>query len=537
VVHPAGDQTATAASDPLIRYEARLLDPSTAMRPRGGEAPASTVYRGNTLLVTASSRGEAQAIIEQLNGIAGTLNLRRSGPDVFVEIEGERDAEGRTSAGEAAAHNRLARLLALADEAGVPLVVPVRFESSVDGPAQAVDVWALLLAFRDQNAPERSRAVGLDHLMFAAATISGNPFTRGMSIVGNPFTRGMATVTGNPFTRGMASGVDEYLAGGSGGHGPVSVVLAPPLPRKDLCRPHVVVLDTGVGRHPWFDAEPVARQLRLNNGDPIGLDVDDPSVARTDPEGAGAVADPLTGMLASHAGHGTFIAGLLRQSCPNASITALRIMDGDGVVAEQELTQAITALAVHLEQKPRSVDAIVLSLGYYAEADDAGYTAGLKDLLIALGARGVVTFAAAGNDCTDRRSYPAAFAGSSDGQLPVMAVAALNPDQSVALFSNDAQWVNGEALGANIVSTAPILASGAWSAGTSLRGPNGERRGTIDPDQFSSGFATWSGTSFAAPVLAGKYLAKLVEAGCPEDLKERRSLIPFRTAVEGVDSS
>ena len=29
-------------------------------------------------------------------------------------------------------------------------------------------------------------------------------------------------------------------------------------------------------------------------------------------------------------------------------------------------------------------------------------------------------------------------------------------------------------------------------------------RGTIDPDDYSSGFAAWSGTSFAAPVLAGE---------------------------------
>jgi subtilase family serine protease len=34
-------------------------------------------------------------------------------------------------------------------------------------------------------------------------------------------------------------------------------------------------------------------------------------------------------------------------------------------------------------------------------------------------------------------------------------------------------------------------------------------RATIDPDNFSSGFATWSGTSFAAPVLAGEIADQL----------------------------
>ena len=62
-----------------------------------------------------------------------------------------------------------------------------------------------------------------------------------------------------------------------------------------------------------------------------------------------------------------------------------------------------------------------------------------------------------------------------------------------------------------------VLASGAWSADTALVQPDGKPRGTIDPDSFSSGFATWSGTSFAAPVLAGRFAAALSAAGCPTD--------------------
>jgi hypothetical protein len=34
-------------------------------------------------------------------------------------------------------------------------------------------------------------------------------------------------------------------------------------------------------------------------------------------------------------------------------------------------------------------------------------------------------------------------------------------------------------------------------------------RATIDPDDFHSGFGVWSGTSFAAPVLAGQIAAQL----------------------------
>ena len=301
----------------------------------------------------------------------------------------------------------------------------------------------------------------------------------------------MAAVSGNPFTRGMAGGVDQYLAGVDLAVMDRSAWSLAGAPRRTakVCHPHVVVLDTGVGQHPWFEGLLVERRLTLSNGDTIGLDVDDVAVDATNPEGAGSVPDKLVGLLATHAGHGTFISGLLRQTCPNADITCLRIMDGDGVVAEDELTEAVTALAVRLDQNKGSIDALVLSLGYYVETDeDIQYTAGLKHLLIYLATRGVITFAAAGNDCTDRRSYPAAFADAPEfntvGALPLLAVAALNPDKSVALFSNDADWVNGEAAGANVVSTAPVRAAGAWSADTSFRGPNGERRGTIDPRPF-----------------------------------------------------
>jgi serine protease len=37
----------------------------------------------------------------------------------------------------------------------------------------------------------------------------------------------------------------------------------------------------------------------------------------------------------------------------------------------------------------------------------------------------------------------------------------------------------------------------------------GRARTTIDPDDYRGGFATWSGTSFAAPVLAGEIAAAI----------------------------
>jgi subtilisin family serine protease len=51
-------------------------------------------------------------------------------------------------------------------------------------------------------------------------------------------------------------------------------------------------------------------------------------------------------------------------------------------------------------------------------------------------------------------------------------------------------------------------------------------RETIDPDDFSSGFGTWSGTSFAAPILAGQLAQCLVDGHCgPLEMVDRPSTV------------
>lgn len=126
--------------------------------------------------------------------------------------------------------------------------------------------------------------------------------------------------------------------------------------------------------------------------------------------------DPLTGFLGTHSGHGTFIAGLLHQACPEAQVTVVRIMGADGVVPEGDLDTSLTALRLYLDENPGTVDARVLSLGFYVETDDdAAYTPGLKELLEDLAAQGVTIFASAGNDgrgCR-ARSPPRRDAGTS----------------------------------------------------------------------------------------------------------------------------
>ena len=205
--------------DPLIRFDARVLDPTTAVRLPDGEAPSTTVYVGDTLLVTATGQQDGQDLLVVLAEAvkASGLPLRPVDGDPF---ENNDDPE----------HDRRARLLRMAAERELPLVFPVRFEPTTDGPTDAVDVWPLLQSIRyagrpdagDDRAARLSRSIGLNHLMASAAVISGNPYMRGTAaILGDPYMRGTASIAANPYMRGTASGLTSYLAAGSGGRGPV----------------------------------------------------------------------------------------------------------------------------------------------------------------------------------------------------------------------------------------------------------------------------------------------------------------------------
>ena len=162
-------------------------------------------------------------------------------------------------------------------------------------------------------------------------------------------------------------------------------------------------------------------------------------------------------------GHGTFIAGLIRQNCPDADILSLKVMSPDGIVEEADLLTALDyladrQLAAQGGQPELAVDVVSLSLGYYHEEPEDyrtdGPTAG-ADRPTAQSRRH------RRRGCRQRqheprvpagRAYPirngilqppapaqtvADIAGlTADRWPPLISVGALNPDNSVALFSN-----------------------------------------------------------------------------------------------------
>jgi subtilisin family serine protease len=128
----------------------------------------------------------------------------------------------------------------------------------------------------------------------------------------------------------------------------------------------------------------------------------------------------------------------------------------------------------------------------------------------------------AGNDATARPMFPAAFSPWLDGagpvttdatRVPVVSVGALNPNGTDALFTNTGPWVRAYVPGASVLSTTPPFQGGLQPIARTEAFQR--RRESEDPDDYTSGFALWSGTSFAAPLLAGRIAAAMSDLPAP----------------------
>jgi subtilisin family serine protease len=514
-----GEPRRTDPPAPLLqRYGGRSLDPASAPRFRG-EPLKPTVYAGGRLLVRTVPG--ADEVLQRLRDVATEHGL-----EVHVN---ERDQQMR----------RLARELGVRDDEPQPLVTRVELVRSPadDRPGGPPDAWAVLQEVRaayPAGSAERG-AVQLDHLVTSHDT-TGNPYWHPAGTTGTPYWHPAGATgtpywhpagTGNPYLD-VPSGLASYATPGFGGRAPVAWVGPEPrrTPDAELAprrRPVVAVLDSGVGVHRWFPSD-VVEQYPEVGGLPIGLT--DPATA---PEDAAVRRQPLVGELDATAGHGTFIAGLIRQKCPDATLLAVRVLQGDGVVAEADLLEALNLLWLRQRQAQQpghahlAVDVVTLSLGYYHESeDDVAFDPLLLAPIRALGRLGVVVVVSSGNDATMRPMYPAAFSPYPAGpvprplrdEVPVVAVGATNPDRSVALFSNEGPWVQAHRPGAALVSTLPPF-DGARSPEVEQLTPGRTRRSTLDPDDFTSGFGVWSGTSFAAPILAGEIAQHLLVSDPP----------------------
>jgi hypothetical protein len=194
------------------------------------------------------------------------------------------------------------------------------------------------------------------------------------------------------------------------------------------------------------------------------------------------------GYLDVEAGHGIFVAGLIRRMAPRARLVFLKALNSDGVGTELGVARAIRFATA------RGVDIINLSLGFYTvrNATPSGVERAVADARAA----GIALVAAAGNDGLSSPSYPAAFPG-------VTGVGALAAEgKALASFSNRGDWVNVNAPGERVQSAF-------------VRGQE-DQTVTHDggSDRFTSNTALWSGTSFACGYVSG-YLARALAGAAP----------------------
>ena len=209
-------------------------------------------------------------------------------------------------------------------------------------------------------------------------------------------------------------------------------------------------------------------------------------------------------------GHANFVAGVIAQVCPEARIT---VESHNASFVESDAGNPAISTEASVSRSlwnQRANDVINVGFAFPTLPDislvgDEAITAGpsswsLNVALTSFADRDAhFVVAPAGNqDCTVPQ-YPAAFSLTHPN---VIGVGSIDGNGGRSSFSNHGPWVSCCTEGENVTST---FITG-WDGKTEEEEPPGLLVGTgtrVDKN-FQSGWATWNGTSFAAPKIAAQ---------------------------------
>jgi thermitase len=193
---------------------------------------------------------------------------------------------------------------------------------------------------------------------------------------------------------------------------------------------------------------------------------------------------PVIGLLDADAGHGSMVVGIIQQIVPTARVGSYRVADSDGITSSFDVARKMRVAAADGAQ--------IMNLSLGTGTEDGNPPPALLDVVDELlhTHPDLLIVCAAGNDGSTDPIWPGAFDGSHPN---VVAVGALQAGGAIAPWSTHGPWVTCSTVGQGVAST--------YVVGTE----DGVLIGDPDPDAYGgpNPWACWSGTSFAAPQIAG----------------------------------
>ncbi|MGW1544298.1 S8/S53 family peptidase [Streptomyces sp. NPDC002309] len=257
------------------------------------------------------------------------------------------------------------------------------------------------------------------------------------------------------------------------------------------------------------------------------------------------------GVLQQYAGHGTFIGGLVAAVAPNTELTVRGSLNDAGAILESEFGDKLFE-AVDAGGWP---DIISLSAGTSNGRSDG--LLGVQAFMEELRAQRTLLVAAAGNNGSATPFWPAAYADLPEYASSVLSVGALRGDGEFgACFSNHGGWVKVYAPGERLTSaltgfTEPVpyiyqhstYDSCRYGFGYACTCQSPRHTGVLsagqddpgEPDRVMfEGLATWSGTSFATPVVAGLIASHMVAHKATDPRAARQQLLAANTEFAEV---